>query len=354
MPKRMKRISQRAGLPPGALVYTGQRQSEESRITLIEYGEKFFEERETASVEDCLIQEDRPTVRWIAVTGIHQVDNVARLGQHFNIHPLILEDIFNTEQRPKIEDLGDYIYLLVKHLVYEEKSGGTSIEQLSLILGPDYVLSFQETDRGAFGPVIDRLRTESARIRKRGADFLAYALLDLVVDNYFVVLEKLGDRIESLEEDLTENPNQVLLRRIHDLRRDMTQVRRSVWPLREAIVALERRESDLVKDATVLYLRDVYDHTVQVIDTIETFRDTLTGMLDLYLSSVSYRLNGVMKVLTIIATIFMPLTFIAGVYGMNFKYMPELEWDWGYPAVLLVMLLIALSMLIYFRVKKWI
>lgn len=354
MPKKKKSISDRVGLPPGTLVYTGQKKLEKPRITFIEYGGTFFEEREIASVEDCLLPKSGPSVRWIDIVGIHEVQNVALLGQHFNIHPLLLEDVFNTEQRPKIEDLGGYVFLLIKHLVYEEESEDTSIEQLSLVLGPDYVLSFQETDRSAFGPVLERLRSESTRIRSRGADFLIYALLDAVVDNYFVVLEKLGDRIESLEEELTENPNQALLRRIHHLRRDLTFVRRSTWPLREVIAALERRESDLVKDSTILYLRDVYDHTVQAIDTIETLRDTLTGMLDLYLSSVSYRLNSVMKVLTIIATIFMPLTFIAGVYGMNFKNMPELEWEWGYPAVLCGMLAIAVLMLGYFKAKRWI
>lgn len=354
MPKKKKSISDRVGLPPGALVYTGQRKLEKPRITFIEYGGTFFEEREIDSIEDCLLPKSGPSVRWIDIVGIHEVQNVALLGQHFNIHPLLLEDVFNTEQRPKIEDLGSYVFLLIKHLVYEEESENTSIEQLSLVLGPDYVLSFQETDRSVFGPILERLRTESARIRSRGADFLIYALLDVVVDNYFVVLEKLGDRIESLEEELTENPDQALLRRIQHLRRDLTFVRRSTWPLREVIAALERRESDLVKDSTILYLRDVYDHTVQAIDTIETLRDTLTGMLDLYLSSVSYRLNSVMKVLTIIATVFMPLTFIAGVYGMNFKNMPELEWEWGYPFVLFAMLAIAVSMLGYFKAKKWI
>ena len=354
MRKKTRKTSGRAGPSTAAPVQPDPRIPEESRITLVEYGEQSFVRRENVHLEDCLVSGDHAAVRWIDVVGLQDVQSITRLAQHFNIHPLILEDIFNNDQRPKIEDLGDYIFILFKHLVYDEEGGTISIEQLSLVLGPDFVLSFQETASNAFAGVIDRIEAENSRIRKRGPDFLAYLLMDAVVDHYFTVLERLGDRIEILEEGLTESPSQMLLRRIHRLRRDMTLVRRSVWPLREAVVALERRTSDLIRETTVLYLRDVYDHTVQVIDTIETFRDTLTGMLDLYLSSVSYRLNGVMKVLTIIATIFMPLTFIAGVYGMNFKYMPELEWEYGYPAVLILMLLVALAMLIYFRKKKWI
>lgn len=340
--------------PPVAPVQPVLRKPDESRISLVEYGEQSFERREDVSIEECLIPQVDSAVRWIDIVGFQEVENITRLGQHFNIHPLILEDIFNTEQRPKIEDLGDYIFILFKHLVYDEEGGATSIEQVSLVLGPDFVLSFQEKACSAFTGVIGRLDAENNRIRKRGSDFLAYILVDAVVDNYFTVLEKLGDRIETLEEDLTEDPSQLLLHRLHRLRRDMTLVRRSVWPLREAVAALERRTTDLIRESSVIYLRDVYDHTVQVIDTIETFRDMLTGMLDLYLSSVSYRLNGVMKVLTIIATIFMPLTFIAGVYGMNFKNMPELEWEYGYPAALALMLVAALAMLVYFRKKKWI
>ena len=353
MRKKTRRTSDWTGLSTTAPVQPIPKIPEESRITLVEYGEESFVRRENVPVEDCLLPRDHAAVRWIDVVGFKDEQSITRLAQHFNIHPLILEDVFNTGQRPKIEDLGDYIFLLFKHLVYDEQRGTTSIEQLSLVLGPDYVISFQETTSRAFAGVIDRLNAENSRIRKRGSDFLTYILLDAVVDNYFSVLERLGDRIETLEEDLTVDPSQLLLRRIHRLRRDMTLVRRSVWPLREAVVALERRTSSLIQETTVLYLRDVYDHTVQVIDTIETFRDTLTGMLDLYLSSVSYRLNGVMRVLTVIATIFMPLTFIAGVYGMNFKNMPELQWEYGYPAVWVVMLLVASAMLVYFKKKKW-
>jgi magnesium transporter len=353
MPRKIRIRSDRVGLPPGTLVYTGEKRLEEVKVTLIDYGPEHFEETELKAFGECLVQRDEPAVTWVNVSGIHRVENLEVLGECFGIHPLILEDVISTEQRPKVEDLDDYLFIRLKHLDYDEVRGEITIEQVSVILGPRYVLSFQETGGNFFAPIVERLKNGRGRLRKMGADYLAYALLDLVIDKYFVVLEKAGTRIEALEEKLVGSPGREVLHPIHHLRREMILLRRSTWPLREAIVSLERRESPLIKDSTVIYLRDLYDHTVQVIDTIETFREILTGMLELYLSSVSNRLNSVMKVLTIIATIFMPLTFMAGVYGMNFKYMPELEWHYGYPLVMLAMLLIAVSMLIYFKVKRW-
>ena len=239
-------------------------------------------------------------------------------------------------------------------LYYRERTGQIEVEQISLILGRNFVISFQEGKEGdVFGPTGERIRNDKGRIRKMGADYLTYALIDAIVDNYFIILEKLGERIEFIEEALVTQPTTETLREIHSLKREMIFLRKAVWPLREVISSLERGESSLIQESTRVYLRDVYDHTIQVIDSIETFRDMVSGMLDIYLSSVSNRLNAVMKVLTIITTLFMPLTFIAGIYGMNFKYMPELEWLWGYPLVLLVMLGIGISMLIYFRKKKW-
>ncbi|MHC1743557.1 MAG: magnesium/cobalt transporter CorA [Syntrophobacteraceae bacterium] len=354
MPRKMRVPSDRVGLPPGSLVYTGEKRLEEVNVTLIEYGPESFTEQVLKSFDRCVVPEGGSTVTWVHVCGIHRVENLEVLGTCFGIHPLILEDIISTEQRPKVEDLDEYLYVLLKHLDYDEARGEVVVEQVSVILGPSYVLSFQETGRNHFAPVIERLRNSRGRLRKLGADYLAYALLDLVVDRYFVVLEKAGYRIEALEEELVGSPDRRLLHSIHHLRREMILLRRSTWPLREAIVSLERRESALIKDTTGIYFRDLYDHTVQVIDTVETYRDILTGMIELYLSSVSNRLNAVMKVLTIIATIFMPLTFLAGVYGMNFKYMPELEWHYGYALVWLVMILVAGAMLAYFKAKRWI
>jgi magnesium transporter len=252
-----------------------------------------------------------------------------------------------------LEDFGDYIFVVLKTFSYNHQSDELEPEQISLILGPSFVVSFQEREGDVFNPIRERIRSNKGRIRRMGADYLAYSLLDSIVDHYFIVLEQVGEEVEFLEEELVTNPTPETLQTIHNLKREMLFLRKSVWPLREVIGALERGESSLIKESTGIYLRDVYDHTIQVIDTIETFRDMISGMLDIYLSSVSNRMNEVMKVLTIIATIFIPLTFIAGIYGMNFQYMPELEWRWGYPMVWVVMLAIGVLMLIYFRKKDW-
>jgi magnesium transporter len=278
---------------------------------------------------------------------------VEKIGTHFGIHPLIMEDILHTGQRPKGEDLGDYLFIVLKMIYHDEEKDEVIGEQLSLILGPNYVISFQEREGDVFNPIRERIRNAKGRIRKAGADYLAYVLVDAIVDHYFAILEELGGTIESLEEELVTNPRPETLQTIHTLKRELIFLRKSVWPLREVISGLEREESPLITEPTGIYLRDVYDHTIQVIDTIETYRDMVSGMLDIYLSSLSNRMNEVMKVLTMIATIFIPLTFIAGIYGMNFKFMPELEWHWGYPMALVVMLLIVGSMFIYFRRKKW-
>jgi magnesium transporter len=319
----------------------------------MDYDEARFEEREVKKIEECFVFRERPTVTWMNVDGLHQVEILEKLGECYGLHPLVLEDILNTDQRPKMEDYGEYIYIVLRDLDYSDKSNEIEGEQISLIVGSNFVFSFQEREGDTFDPIRDRIRNNKGRIRKMRADYLAYALLDSVVDNYFIILEKLGEKIEGLEEKLVTDPARETLQTIHHLKREMLFLRKGVWPLREVINSLARGESSLVTEPTRVYLRDVYDHTIQTIDTIETYRDMVSGMLDIYLSSVSNRLNSVMKVLTIIATIFMPLTFLAGVYGMNFKFMPELEWRWGYPLVWLIMAGIGISMLIYFRRKKW-
>jgi len=359
MAKSRKRISHRiraqekVGLPPGTLVHIGERRTEKAEITVIDYDEKNFQEKEAVKVEEYFPFKDKPTVTWININGLQEVGIIEKIGVHFGIHPLVLEDILHTGQRPKAEDLGDYLFIILRMLYHDEREDGMVGEQVSLLLGPNYVISFQEREGDVFNPIRERIRNAKGRIRKAGADYLAYALLDAIVDHYFVILEKLGEKIESLEEELVTNPRPETLQAIHTLKRDLIFLRRSVWPLREVISGLEREESPLITEPTGIYLRDVYDHTIQVMDTIETYRDMVSGMLDIYLSSLSNRMNEVMKVLTMIATIFIPLTFIAGIYGMNFKFMPELEWHWGYPMALIVMLLIVGSMFIYFRRKKW-
>jgi magnesium transporter len=353
MSKLLRKQAKKAGLPPGSLVYTGEKVDEKVSISIIEYDEQHFQEREIASFDECLLLKNKPGVTWIKVDGIHAVENLQKLGDCFKLHPLVLEDILNTDQRPKIEDFDDYIYIVLRLINYAADNELSS-EQISLILGSNFLISFQESDGAVFAPVLERLRTSKGRIRKTGADYLAYALMDLIVDNYFVVLEKFGEAIEYLEEEVVKQPTPGTLRDIHRFKYDMILLRKSVWPLREVIARLDRRESDLIQEATGIYFKDVYDHTIIAIDNIETYRDILSGMLDIYLSSISNRLNEVMKVLTVIATIFMPLTFLAGVWGMNFKYMPELNWIWGYPAALSLMIVIALCMVRYFRRKKWI
>ena len=357
MAKLYKKRSKKAGLPPGTLIHIGEKKTEKVKITIIDYDEMHFQQREAKTIEECFPFKDksRPTVAWINIDGVHEIETLGRLGECFAIHPLIIEDILNTDQRPKMEDFDEYIYIVLKMLYYNGNINEIITEQVSLLLGSNFVISYQEQEKegDVFNVIRERIKTNKGRIRKMGADYLAYCLVDAIVDNYFIVLETLGEKIESLEEELVNYPTPEILRTICTMKRDMILLRRSVWPLREVINELERGESSLIKESTEIYLKDVYDHTIHVIDTLETFRDMVSGMLEIYLSSISNRLNAVMKVLTIIATIFMPLTFIVGLYGMNFKYMPELPWRWGYPAVLLVMAAVGISMIVYFRRKKW-
>ena len=355
MVKHIKKRSEKSGLPPGSLVHVGQKKSEKVKITIIDYNEEILREKEAKTVEECFPFKDEPTVTWINIDGLHQVDIIEKIGKYFDVHPLLLEDILNTEQRPKMEDFDDYIFIVLRMLECKnEKNWILTSEQMSLIIGKNFVISFQESEGDIFDPVRDRIRNGKGKIRKMGPDFLAYSLMDAIVDGYFIILEKLGEKIEDIEDELMTNPTRETLKIIHGLKRDMIYLRKSVWPFREVISNLERGESKLIKETTSIYLKDIYDHTIQVIDTIESFRDMLSGMLDIYLSSISNRMNEIMKVLTIIATIFIPLTFLVGVYGMNFKYMPELELPWSYPALWFFMITLGVSMLVYFKKRKWI
>jgi magnesium transporter len=341
------------GQAPGTLIHVGERKTDTTRITVIDYDESNFLEKEVGAVEDCFSFRDTATVTWINIDGVHDPQIIEKLGNHFGLHPLIQEDIMNTTERPKLEDLCETLYITARMLELDEATADVGTDQLSLILGRNFVISFQEHPGDEFDPVRDRIRRGKGRIRKAGPDYLAYALLDAVVDHYFVILEKLGDRVEQLEDELVTNPKKETLQVIHTLKREMLFLRKSVWPLREVIAGLERTESALIQETTHVFLRDVYDHTIQVIDNVETFRDMLSGMLETYLSSVSNRMNEVMKVLTIISTIFIPLTFIAGIYGMNFEHIPELKWRYGYFAVWGIMIWIGLTMIRFFKRKKW-
>ena len=351
----VRKRSQKVGLPPGTLVYIGDQTDETFEITTVTYNEQDYHETVNTLFKECpVISQDASTVTWINVNGINNTKNLEKLGACFHLHPLVLEDILNTEQRPKLDDYGDYLFVVLKMLHLQDGQEDIAAEQISLIVGNDYVISLHETKHNVFKIIRERLQAAKGRIRRSGTDYLAYALLDLIVDQYFVILEDLGEVIEDLESEVVTTPTPETLSQIHRLKRVMIMLRKSVWPLRELISRLERSESPLIKEPTVLYFKDVYDHVIQIIDNIETFRDILSGMLDIYLSSVSNRLNEVMKVLTIIATIFIPLTFIAGVYGMNFKNMPELAWPDGYYMALGMMGSVALIMVIFFWKKGWI
>ncbi len=350
--KSMHKHSRKAGLPPGTLVHIGEKKTESVSISVYEYGEGQFQERSVAKPEEVsLIGE--PTVRWVDVGGIHKMEVLEAFGKIFGLHPLLLEDIANTDQRPKLDDYGAYGYVVLKMLYEGQRHGDINVEQVSLIFGENFLLSFQENGGDVFQGVKERLRNGKGRLRHAGADYLLYALMDSIVDRYFIILETLGERVEVLQDRCVSNPGPETLRDIHALKRQLLFLRRSVWPLRDVMNNLSRSDGQFLQGSTKVFFRDVYDHVIQIGDIIETLREMVSSMMEVYLSSVSYRLNGVMKVLTIITTIFMPLSFIASVYGMNFEHMPELKSPWGYPVVLGVMAVIGTAMLYFFKLKKW-
>ncbi len=350
----MKKQSSPSGIPAEALGLPKGKKAETPRIRITNYNARSFEEKDAKTVEEAQLSAREPqTISWINVGGLHDAAAVEKIGTHFGLHPLIQEDILSTAQRPKMEDMGEYLFLVMKMFNPDGGQDEDRIEQMSLVLGPNFVLSFQEEEGHVFDSVRERIRKENSRLRRASADFLAYALIDAIVDSYFEILEDLGERIEDAEEELVEGTGPQTLNKIHCLKKEMIFLRKSVWPLREVISGLERSESPLIAKTTKIFLRDVYDHIIQVIDTVETYRDMLSGMLDMYLSSVSNRMNEIMKVLTVIATIFIPLTFIVGLYGMNFKFMPELNWRWGYFAILGLMAAVAVWMIFYFKRRKW-
>jgi magnesium transporter len=349
--KLVQKRSKKTGLSPGTLIHIGEHRADTVAITLFTYSGSQCDERVVMDPNDLRLPVDE-TVTWINVSGVHKVDVLEAIGKQFGLHPLLLEDIANTDQRPKLDDYETCLFLVVKMLTGTDR-GDTLVEQISFVIGRNYVLSFQENGTDVFRPVRDRLRSGKGRLRQHGSDYLLYALVDAVVDEYFAVLEMLGEKIEALQERVVANPNPDTLKDIHALKRQLLFVRRAVWPLREALNSLSRAEHPFLREPIKVFFRDVHDHVIQIVDTIETLREMVSACLDIYLSSVSYRLNAVMRVLTVITTIFMPLSFIASIYGMNFEHMPELKWEWGYPLILGVMGLVAGGMLIGFRQRKW-
>lgn len=351
-----RKRAKKAGQPPGTATYTGDHPLTDPVVEIITYNKHDYHEVFGQEATNSITEHKETGLNtWVSVEGLRDVELIKNVASSFDLHPLTIEDVLNVEQRPKVEEFDNYLFITLKMLHWQQKSLSFSVKQVSIVLGKDFVLTFQESNTTLFDNVKDRLKsTANQRLRQHGADYLAYRLIDMIVDQYFVVLEALGDQIEKIEELILDSPTPQNMRSMYRLKRQMLLLRKAVWPMREAISHLVRVEDGLVTAFTRIYLRDVYDHTVQAIDTLETFRDMLGTMMDVYLSSLTNRMNEVMKTLTIIATIFMPITTLASIYGMNFTYMPELNWHWGYYTVLCVMLAIAAGMMTYFWRKKWV
>lgn len=309
-----------------------------------------IEEKIISSLDEIVLTSQNDDILWIDVNGIHDKETIEKIAVKFKLHPLVLEDILDVNQRPKLIEHSEYMYVILKTAIWQEEHFRP--EQVSLVIGNNYIITFQEQN-GNFAGLRKALLAGSGRIQKHGIGYLIYAMIDKLIENYFVALENFGENLEVVEDRLLMDSKAVLLPEIHFLKTEMLLMRKLVWPMREVIAALTRQQTGNFSESSLIYIRDVYDHTVQIMDTIEMYRDIISGMLELYLTSISNHLSEVMKVLTVISTIFIPLTFIVGLYGMNFKNMPELEWEWGYPAVLCVMAIISLSMICYFKRKKW-
>ena len=353
MSNHAKHVSKKSGLPPGTLIHVGKRKTEEVRITVIDYTETDFTELECGSIEECLPYRDKKSVSWINIDGLHDTDTISKIGEMFDLHPLLLEDVLNTYHRPKVEEFDDYIFLTLKMLGINPNSNNIVSEQVSFVLGNNWVISFQEQQGDIFDGLRQRIKEGKGVIRQKGVDYLLYRLVDTIVDNYFYITEHIGEITEELEEQVMIRSEEEVLRRIQRTKKQLINFRKSVLPLREAVGYLNNDNTPLIKKTTSRFMRDVYEHIIQVSDSIDTHRDMVGSIMDLYLSGLSNKMNQVMQVLTIIATIFIPLTFIAGIYGMNFDYMPELHWKYGYFGVWGIMGAVLLIMIVYFRKKKW-
>jgi len=353
MPESMSSASSKTGLPAGELVHVGAVHEVESSITLLDYDKNNLVIHRLDSVSDLFPYKNTESVTWVVIEGLADINLMSELGQVFGIHPLVLEDILNTHQRPKLDEYKDYLYMVLKRLEVTDVEFMVKQEQISLLLFKNILFTFKEKRDDLFDPVVKRLQAEKGRLREQSTDYLAYIILDTVVDGYFAMQDSLDIFTANIEEKLFERPGPELLSRIQQVKREMIFVKKSLSPLREMLAALERSDSKLLSEKTHIYLRDVYDHAIRVIESVDSYRDLITGMLEIYLSSVSNRLNEIMKVLTVFSTIFIPLTFITGIYGMNFQNMPELKWPWSYPILWGIFITIPLVLLIYFRKRKW-
>ena len=352
--RRKQRIAKKIGLPPGTLVYTGDVEKEKTKVRIIDYNERECKMSESEDLPENFEKKEKGFVRWINIEGIKRVEVIENLGSGFNLHPLVLEDIVNPHQRPKYEDYNDYLFIIIKRLTWNEKEYDFTSEQISLILGENFVVSIVEQESSLFEPIIDRIKTHKGRVYTMGSDYLLYALIDLIIDNYFIVQENVGEIMESIEDNLISEPKPETLQSIYKLKRDIIDLKKNIWPLRIVINNLQREQSDLISENMQIYLRDIYDHFFRINDSLENYRDIISGMLDMYLSSVSNKMNEIMKVLTIISTLFIPLSFLAGFYGMNFIFMPELHSPIGYPVLIITMSTIAIIMVYFFKRKNWI
>jgi len=351
--KRTENYKKYVGQVPGTLIYTGKKSDKDFHIECFDYTNDSIEESIVLNIDDVLNYKNTDSVTWINVDGLKHTDKIETIGNLYGLHPLVLEDIVNTTQRPKIDEYEDYLFIVLKMLYYDANEE-LIVEQVSLVLGKNYVLTFQEDEGDVFDTIRKRLRLSKGRIRGLKSDYLYYALIDAVVDNYFSIIETLGNKIEDLETELfTGNSRENVNVDVQQLKREILRVRRAIFPLREIISRIEKNEHPLIYKRTITYYRDIYDHLIQVSENIDIYREMIWSLMDMYMTTISNRMNEVMKVLTIIATIFIPLTFIAGIYGMNFEHMPELEYKYSYFILWGIMILLFLAMLIYFKRKKW-
>lgn len=343
----------KVGLSPGSLVYIGPKRDSKPKITIFNYTSEGYSEKTVETIEECLPYKDEKSVTWINIDGVHDMELIDKIGNLFELHPLLLEDVVNTTQRPKMDEFDDHLFAVLRMLTYDEKENCIMSEQVSIVLSKKFVLSFQEDEGDLYDPIRARIRDNKSKIRDFGTDYLVYRIMDVTVDHYYTLIEKLGDKIEHLEDKVLRQPPRTILQEIQDVKKDLLLLRRSVYPLREVLAAMTRDDNKMIVKKTQKFIRDVHDHTVHVIEALEMFRETVNGLKDAYHSHLNIEMNKTIQTLTIITTIFIPLSFIAGVYGMNFEYMPELTSKYGYPATLAVMVVLAVGMLFYFRRRKW-
>ena len=353
MSESLSFASEKSGLPPGSLVHVGEVHTHEHKISVVSYNKSTLRRHTVKSIEELLPYKTTDTITWVIVDGLKDVSIIDAIGQYFDIHSLVLEDILNTHQRPKFEDFNDYLYIVIKAITLNNEAFNIEYEQISLLILNNFVFTFTEKPNELFDPILNRLDNDKSQIRNLGTDYLAYLIMDTVVDEYFAVQDTFDDLIESVEDTLLSDPSSETLATIQKIKRELIFLRRSVSPLRELLAGIQRSESPLINEKTRRYFGDVYDHAIRIIEAIESYRDLIAGMLDIYLSSVSNKMNETMKVLTVFASIFIPLTFLAGVYGMNFEYMPELKWRWAYPTLWIFFISVSVFLLRFFKKKKW-